>query len=122
MQPNQVVTKPWGREEIFGFAKGKFCGKLLFVSAGESLSLQFHEQKEEALTLVHGQVEFLLGYDTSALVRIAVREGESLHLLPGHLHQLIAISDAVLAEVSTTELDDVVRIHDRYGRVEGAAR
>ena len=111
----RFVDKPWGHEEIFAVTD-RYVGKILFVRKGESLSLQFHERKEETLRVLDGVVEFLLGPDMEHLVPETMTAGAVVHIAPGTLHRMTAVEDCNLLEVSTTELDDVVRLEDRYGR------
>lgn len=114
------VAKPWGHEEIFALVEGSYVGKLLFVTAGESLSLQYHHAKDETIALVSGQVEIDLGASADTLRAVSLSPGDSAHVLPGMLHRLRAMEDSVLVEASTAGPDwreDVVRLEDRYGRL-----
>ena len=114
MSAVRKVPKPWGEEIIFAHT-GRYAGKVLNVRAGESLSLQYHERKEETLYLYAGRVRARVETDGRG-EDLVLEAGEALHLAPGTRHRLEAIEDAVLFEVSTPELDDVVRLEDRYGR------
>lgn len=116
----RFVEKPWGREEIFA-QTDSYVGKVLFIRQGEALSLQYHERKEETLRVLQGEVEVFLGSSTEALEAEVLRAGAVVHLPPGTLHRLVAVTDCQLLEVSTNHLDDVVRLDDRYGR-EGTNR
>jgi mannose-6-phosphate isomerase len=116
VQRARIVEKPWGREEIFARVDGKFCGKVLHVHAGHALSLQYHEIKEELIWVQHGTARLEVGDDRSALTVLDLSPSESVHLPPGRIHRVTAVTDVVLLEASTTELDDVVRLEDRYGR------
>jgi mannose-6-phosphate isomerase len=110
------VDKPWGHELIFAVT-GRYAGKLLVVNAGESLSLQFHKVKDEAWYVLEGRAELELGAaGEGVLVTEVVGAGASFHFPPGTVHRLRAIEDTTILEVSTPELDDVVRLEDRYGR------
>jgi mannose-6-phosphate isomerase len=114
------VDKPWGHEEIFALVEGSYVGKLLFVNAGESLSLQYHHAKDETIALVSGQIEIDLGDSAETLRSMNLSPGESVHVLPGTLHRLRAVADSVLVEASTAGpgwRDDIVRLEDRYGRL-----
>ena len=114
------VDKPWGHEEIFALVEGSYVGKLLFVKAGESLSLQYHHAKDETIALVSGQVEIDLGDSKENLTAASLSAGDSVHVTPGMLHRLRAIEDSVLVEASTASegwREDVVRLEDRYGRL-----
>jgi len=119
-RPAEQVNKPWGHEEIFAMVEGSYVGKLLFVSAGESLSLQYHNEKDETIALVSGQAEIDLGSSADTLRAVSLSPGESVHVLPGMLHRLRAVEDSVFVEASTADpgwREDVVRIEDRYGRL-----
>jgi mannose-6-phosphate isomerase len=111
------VEKPWGYELVYA-ATERYCGKIIFIRGGEELSLQFHRTKDETIYVQSGRVEFEIG-DPGAPVDVEViAPGRAFHLAPGTVHRLRALEDAVILEVSTPELDDVVRLEDRYGRVE----
>ncbi len=111
----RFVNKPWGHEEIFAETP-RYVGKILFIKAGEALSLQYHRIKEETLRVLDGKVEFVAGPDQDHLVAHQLEAGEVFHVGPGTLHRMTARTDCRLLEVSTPELDDVVRLEDRYGR------
>lgn len=120
VRPSEQVAKPWGHEEIFALVEGSYVGKLLFVSAGESLSMQYHHAKDETIALVSGQVEIDLGDSADTLRAVSLSPGDSVHVIPGMLHRLRAIEDSVLVEASTAApgwREDVVRLDDRYGRL-----
>ncbi len=114
-QPARFVTKPWGHEEIFAVTD-HYAGKILAISAGESLSLQYHERKEETLRLLDGELLFESGESLENLKKETLMPGEVFHVPPGLIHRMTAVTDCRLFEVSTAELDDVVRLEDRYGR------
>jgi mannose-6-phosphate isomerase-like protein (cupin superfamily) len=111
----RVVPKPWGREEIFAETE-RYAGKLLYISAGQSLSLQYHERKDETLYVLEGEVILLAGDDRNRLNEMRLGRGESYRIRPGTLHRMRAEQPCVLVEVSSPELDDVVRLEDAYGR------
>jgi mannose-6-phosphate isomerase len=118
-QPVQRVDKPWGHEEIFAVVEGGYVGKLLMVRAGESLSLQYHDEKDETISLVSGRAELDLGTAADALTAVPLQVGTSVHVPPGLLHRLRALDDSVFVEASTAApgwRQDVVRLEDRYGR------
>lgn len=120
VRPAERVDKPWGHEEIFARVEGRYVGKLLFVNAGESLSLQYHHAKDETIALVSGRVEIDMGTSQDTLRALRLSPGDSVHVLPGTLHRLRAVTDSVLVEASTAApgwRDDIVRIEDRYGRL-----
>jgi len=108
------VAKPWGYELIFA-KTDRYVGKILHVNKGESLSLQYHEMKDETLYVVSG--ELLLTLESAGDRReLILRAGEAFHIPPLLIHRMEAVEDTDVAEVSTTELDDVIRLEDRYGR------
>lgn len=109
------IPKPWGYELIFG-KTDRYVGKILHINQGESLSLQYHEMKEETLYVVHGELHLTIEHDSDRR-ELSLRMGEAFHIPPGLIHRMEAITDTDVAEVSTPELDDVVRLEDRYGRV-----
>ncbi len=113
------VDKPWGHEEIFAQVEGSYVGKTLHVTGGESLSLQWHHEKDETIAVLSGQVEIDLGTSEDALRAVTVSPGESVHITPGLLHRVRALTDSVLVEASTAApgwREDIVRLDDRYGR------
>ena len=117
--PVQRVDKPWGHEEIFAVVEGSYVGKLLTVRAGESLSLQYHQEKDETIALVSGRAELDLGTAADALTAVPMTAGMAVHVPPGLLHRLRALEDSVFVEASTAApgwREDVVRLEDRYGR------
>lgn len=109
------VDKPWGYELIWA-RTDRYVGKILHIEAGEALSLQYHQRKDETLYLLAGALELEVGDDEHALQTIALRPGESIRMWPGRRHRLVASVACDVLEVSTPELDDVVRLADRYGR------
>ena len=111
----RFVDKPWGHEEIFAHTD-RYVGKILCIKAGEALSLQYHRRKEETLRVLDGVVELAAGDGPDRLVTHRLEGGAVFHLPPNTLHRLTAVTDCRLLEVSTPELDDVVRLDDRYGR------
>ena len=111
------VEKPWGYEEHFALVDGRYCGKVLHVDKGHALSLQYHRRKEETVAVQSGRLLFEVGDPDTPLESFELLPGESVHLRPGTRHRMTALEDTVILEASTTELDDVVRLDDRYGRV-----
>lgn len=111
------VDKPWGYELVFA-ATERYCGKLIFVKAGEQLSLQFHRAKDETIYVHSGRAEFQIGNPGGPLDIEVVGPGRAFHLAPGTVHRIRALEDTLLLEVSTPELEDVVRLEDRYGRAD----
>jgi len=114
-RPITQIPKPWGYELIFAQTE-RYVGKILHINKGESLSLQYHEMKEETLYVVDGELRLTIEHDGDRR-ELSLRKGEAFHIPPRLIHRMEAIVDTDVAEVSTTELDDVVRLEDRYGRV-----
>jgi mannose-6-phosphate isomerase len=115
-QPRRV-EKPWGYEMIWA-ETGDYVGKLLHVNAGEALSLQYHDMKDETIHLLSGEMNFWAGSSAEDLEVVPLKSGESFHVTPGTVHRMEAVTDCDILEASTPHLDDVVRLEDRYGRVE----
>jgi mannose-6-phosphate isomerase len=110
------VDKPWGHELVWAVTDA-YAGKLLFVKAGESLSLQFHREKDESWLVQSGRAKLELGSAGDAVLKEEViGPGASFRFPPGTVHRITALEDTTILEVSTPELDDVVRLEDRYGR------
>ena len=109
------VEKPWGYE-IHWAKSDRYVGKILHVAAGHALSLQYHEVKDETIYLHSGRVLFEIQQQGGALERRELRPGEAVHITPKTVHRMTALEDSDILEVSTPELDDVVRLDDRYGR------
>lgn len=113
--PAHIVPKPWGHEELWATGPG-YVGKILVIREGHRLSLQHHERKVETLRVLRGQVACTLGPSIEALSERVLGPGEVVHLPAGWVHRLRAITEVEIVEVSTPELDDVVRHADDYGR------
>ena len=110
------VDKPWGWELIWAETE-QYVGKVLFVKAGESLSLQFHRVKVESWYLQSGRAKLELGDAGDTLLKEEVVAAPAFfHFAPGTVHRIAAIEDTTLIEVSTPHLDDIVRLEDEYGR------
>lgn len=109
------VEKPWGHELLWAHTD-RYVGKILHIRAGESLSLQYHERKDETLHVLRGELVFRVGPEGEPLREVSLRQGMSYRIVPGTRHRLEAVTDCDLLEASTPELDDVVRLEDRYGR------
>ncbi len=109
------IDKPWGHEIIFAHTK-QYVGKILFVKGGHKLSLQYHEVKDETIFLKSGQAILELHKDHSVSM-IKMKPGASFHIPPKTIHRIIAEEDSEVLEASTSELDDVIRLEDDYGRV-----
>ena len=112
----RVVTKPWGREEIWA-ESDKYVGKTLFINKGHRLSLQYHRKKTETIRVLEGSLDLVLQDPGGDLVTERLEPGDSYHIDPWKVHRFAARdTDVVLVEVSTPELDDVVRVNDDYSR------
>ena len=109
------VDKPWGYEIRWAITP-RYLGKILHVNRGEALSLQYHEQKDETLYLVSGVLDFEIDDDQGQLTRLRLEPGDTVHVAPLRRHRMTAVEDCDIYEVSTPEIDDVVRLEDRYGR------
>jgi mannose-6-phosphate isomerase len=110
------VDKPWGWEVIWADTD-HYVGKVLFVKAGESLSLQFHRVKDEAWYVQAGRAKIELGDAGEAMLKEEVVTAPAFfHFPPGTVHRVTAVEDTTIVEVSTPQLDDIVRLEDRYGR------
>ena len=110
------VEKPWGHELIWALTD-TYCGKVLFVRAGHALSLQFHREKDESWLIQAGRVKLELGEVGETVLKAEiVGPGAAFHYKPGTVHRVTALEDTTILEVSTPQLDDVVRLEDAYGR------
>ena len=108
------VPKPWGHETIWAHSE-RYVGKILHINAGQELSVQYHNKKDETVHLLSGEISYRV--KTSELLEdMRLRVGESFRITPGTVHQMVALTDCDVLEVSTPELDDVVRLSDKYGR------
>jgi mannose-6-phosphate isomerase-like protein (cupin superfamily) len=108
------VEKPWGHELIWA-RTDRYVGKILHVKAGHALSVQYHHKKDETMHLLSGEMIFRSGTERDLTER-RVSAGTSLHIAPLVVHQVEAVTDCDILEASTPELDDLVRVTDRYGR------
>ena len=113
------VPKPWGHETIWAHTDA-YVGKILHIKANQALSVQYHNIKDETILLWKGKLLFEIQQD-GQLTKHEVLPGERFHVTPGTVHRMTAIEDCDVIEVSTPELDDVVRLEDRYGR-EGTSK
>ena len=116
LHTTQKVEKPWGYELIWAHTE-RYVGKILHIKKGESLSYQYHVVKDETIRLLSGVLDMDIEIDGKA-DKLTLKPGESLHITPGMKHRMIAVEDCDVLEVSTPELDDVVRLEDRYGRAD----
>lgn len=110
------VEKPWGHELIWAHTD-KYVGKILHITAGQALSVQYHERKDETVFLLTGEMRYWVQLPgTSELRDQHLKAGDAFRITPGTIHYMEAVTDCDVLEASTPELDDVVRIKDRYGR------
>jgi mannose-6-phosphate isomerase len=112
------VEKPWGYELIWADGP-RYVGKILHIEHGEQLSYQYHRQKDETIYVFGGILELQVASADGPRETLRLQPGQSFHIPPGLRHRMSAIETCDVLEASTPELDDVVRLEDRYGRVEG---
>ena len=112
------IEKPWGYE-LHWAKTDQYVGKVLHVIAGQALSLQYHNRKDETIYLYAGKMLFEIERN-GKLTKQVMQPGDSVHVTPKTVHRMTAIEDCDVLEVSTPEIDDVVRLEDRYGRVDTA--
>jgi len=110
------VEKPWGHEIIWAHTD-RYVGKILHIKAGEALSVQYHNKKDETVYLLTGEMAYWVKLDgDDELKDQRLKVGDAFRITPGTVHYMQAVTDCDVLEASTPELDDVVRINDRYGR------
>jgi mannose-6-phosphate isomerase-like protein (cupin superfamily) len=111
------VPKPWGHETIWAHSE-RYVGKILHITAGHELSVQYHNRKDETVYLLSGEITYRVQKDGNddVLDDVKLKIGESFRITPGTIHQMIAVTDCDVLEVSTPEVDDIVRLSDKYGR------
>ena len=110
----KTVPKPWGHEIIWA-KTDQYVGKILHIKAGEALSVQYHNVKDETVYLLSGQLIYRI-WENDKPREVDLKLGEAFRITPGTIHQMEAVTDCDVLEVSTPQLDDVVRLTDRYGR------
>lgn len=116
IEKGRIVEKPWGFEIIWAQTP-RYVGKILHINKGESLSYQYHRVKDETVRLLSGSLA--MDVEVEGVRRaLELSPGEGLHIVPGMKHRMTALDDCDVLEVSTPELDDVVRLEDRYGRAD----
>ncbi len=116
--PSKVihVPKPWGHETIWA-SNDLYVGKILHITAGQALSVQYHERKDETVYLLSGELKYWVQLEGSTeLVDMRLQKGAAFRITPGTIHYMEAVTDCDVLEASTPHLDDVVRVKDRYGR------
>jgi mannose-6-phosphate isomerase-like protein (cupin superfamily) len=110
----KVVPKPWGHEIIWAHTD-RYVGKVLHINAGHALSVQYHERKDETVYLLSGELIYWVKLD-GELRDVKLKVGDAFRITPGTVHYMEAVTDCDVLEASTPDLDDVVRLSDRYGR------
>ena len=110
------VPKPWGHETIWAQSE-RYVGKILHINAGHELSVQYHNRKDETVYLLSGEIVYRVQREGDDILDdTQLKVGESFRITPGTIHQMVALTDCDVLEVSTAEIDDVVRLSDKYGR------
>jgi mannose-6-phosphate isomerase len=112
--PVKRVNKPWGYEIIWAHTD-RYVGKVLHIEAGHALSVQYHNRKDETIYLLSGEMKYWVKLGDE-LEDVRLKQGDAFRITPGTVHYMEAITDCDILEASTPELDDVVRLEDRYGR------
>jgi mannose-6-phosphate isomerase len=115
--PVERVEKPWGYEIVYALTE-RYCGKVLFIRKGEQLSLQFHRRKDEIIFVHEGRIELEVGEPGRTPDVEVIGPGHAFRFKPGTVHRWRALEDTLVLEVSTPDVDDVVRLEDRYGRAD----
>jgi mannose-6-phosphate isomerase len=114
-ESRSFVKKPWGWENRFAITD-RYLGKIIHINAGEMLSLQFHREKDETILITRGTMDLVLEDDTGKIQTHRLSQGMSRRIVPGRKHRMIAVDECEFFEVSSPEIDDVVRLEDKYGR------
>jgi len=110
------VPKPWGHETIWAHTD-RYVGKILHINAGHELSVQYHNRKDETVYLLSGEIVYRVQIEGDDILDdVQLKVGESFRITPGTIHQMVAVTDCDVLEVSTPEVDDIVRLSDKYGR------
>ncbi len=110
----KIVPKPWGHEVIWAHTD-RYVGKILHIKAGHALSVQYHRRKDETVYLLNGELNYWVKLNDE-LQNVRLKVGEAFRITPGTVHYMEAVTDCDVLEASTPDLDDVVRLSDRYGR------
>ncbi|GAC1685335.1 MAG: hypothetical protein NVS9B3_03630 [Gemmatimonadaceae bacterium] len=113
--PVKTVPKPWGHETIWAHTD-RYVGKILHIRAGHALSVQYHNRKDETVYLLAGELIYWVKLGDGEITDQKLKVGDAFRITPGTVHFMEAVTDVDVLEASTPELDDVVRIEDRYGR------
>ncbi len=114
----KIVKKPWGKE-IWLELNDKYCYKRIYINAGTRTSLQYHKRKLETNYIIEGEAEVWLENDDGEIIKKRMKKDQWFTVKPGKKHRIVAITDLILQEVSTPEVDDVIRIEDDTGRPSG---
>ena len=114
----KTVYKPWGKEEWLELNE-RYCYKRIYINAGYRTSYQYHEFKRETNYIIEGEAEVWLENDQGVVEKKIMKAGEYFNVTPPKKHRVIAITDIILQEVSTPEVDDVIRIEDDSNRADG---
>ena len=109
------VPKPWGWEKIWAHTD-RYVGKILHINAGHALSVQYHVRKDETVYLLSGEMRYWVRETDGEMRDVKLQVGEAFRITPGTVHYMEAVTDCDILEASTADLDDVVRLKDRYGR------
>lgn len=117
-KPYKIVNKPWGKE-IWLELNDRYCYKRLYINAGTRTSFQYHNQKHETNYIIEGEAEVWLENNQGAVEKIKMKKDDFFNVIPPRKHRVIALTDLILQEVSTPEVDDVVRIEDDTNRSDG---
>lgn len=120
VRSGERVDKPWGYELVWAHTE-RYVGKVLHINKGEALSYQYHRVKDETIRLLTGKLEMDVEVEGKRS-QLELMPGDCLHIVPGMKHRMTALEDCEVVEVSTPELDDVVRLEDRYGRAQSKSR
>jgi mannose-6-phosphate isomerase len=113
--PLSSIVKPWGGELLLALSD-RYALKRIKVNKGEGSSLQYHNQKAESLYILSGLLQFEIGPNEGQLETVQLKAGDCIDVPPGTVHRTLALKDCDLIEVSTPQLEDVVRLKDKYGR------
>ena len=108
------VDKPWGYELVWA-ETDRYVGKILHIAAGQKLSRQYHVKKDETFLVESGEMDLEIGVGAE-MTTLRMRARDAFHCVPNTVHRMVAVTDVDVVEVSTPELDDVVRLEDAYGR------
>lgn len=117
-KPFKIVTKPWGKE-VWLELNDRYCYKRIYINAGTRTSFQYHNQKHETNYIIQGEAEVWLENDSGVVEKFQMKEGDFFVVPPPKKHRIVAITNLILQEVSTPEVDDVVRIEDDTHRPDG---